>query len=280
MKPPSFDEYLASLSNLALVTDPTALTAEAATILGAAKALNELPAISVDTIATLITNHPEFVPTLGYAVGLSREALKNTLKHHLGTSGWIAMARSSPQSIVAMLEDEYDLMRLLEAQRGKIYEFGDVLVARAGTRLTATHAGQRGRRLEDEIESAARSLGLTCATRTRFLGRGNETGPCDLAIPGSGQEALIVVAAKGFNSTGSKLSDAVGEVERMASIRKPTQFVMAAIDGIGWKSRQADLRRIYNLWSSGSIDGMYSLASLDRFRIDLESFSKRLGLLE
>lgn len=93
-------------------------------------------------------------------------------------------------------------------------------------------------------------LGLPYATRTRFEGRNSRTAPCDLAVPGAGGAAQIVVAAKAFDSTGSKLTDAVREMEEMADVRRPSQFVMAVIDGIGWLSRANDLRRIHALWVS------------------------------
>ena len=155
----------------------------------------------------------------------------------------------------------------LTVQVGREYGFGDVLVARAGTRVTATRAGASGRKVEDEIEAIAAGLDLTYRTRTRFTGRNGRTAPCDLVIPDS--DDAIVVAAKGFDSTGSKLTDAVREILEMAEIRLPRQFVIAVIDGIGWKSRQADLRRIHTLWTTEQIDGMYTLATLDRFREDL-----------
>jgi hypothetical protein len=96
----------------------------------------------------------------------------------------------------------------------------------------------------------------------------------------SGGEPVIVVAAKGFDSTGSKLTDAVREIEEMADVRLPRQFVLAVIDGIGWKSRIADLRRIHDLWANKQIDGMYSLANLDDFRDDLLEFAYLLRLVE
>lgn len=275
---PSFEEYLNSLSDLATVNDPTLLTAEGAALKVAADAITGLPDLSGPTLAALIRTHPEFVPALGLAVGLSREGLKNTLRHHLGTTGHVSLARERPDLIISMLDAEYDLLRLVEKQRGAAYDFGDLLVARAGTRTTAANAGQRGRRIEDEIEAVARDLGLPYETRTRFAGRGSD-GPCDLAIPSGGIEAKIVVAAKGFNSTGSKLSDAVTEVERMAEVRTPTQFVFAAIDGIGWKSRQADLRRVHQLWVDHRIDGLFNLSTLDRFRVELDAAARRLRLL-
>ncbi len=177
-----------------------------------------------------------------------------------------------------MLDEEYDLVRLLTVQRSRSYEFGDVLVARAGGRAVAVGGMASGRKVEDEIEAIAADLGLPSNTRTRFEGRNGRTAPCDLVIP-SASNPLIVVAAKGFDSTGSKLTDAVREIEEMAEIRLPRQYVMAVIDGIGWKSRASDLRKIYALWESRQIDGMYTLASLDRFRTDLTEAARRLDLL-
>jgi len=100
------------------------------------------------------------------------------------------------------------------------------------------------------IEAIARDLGLPYKTRTRFEGRGKQSGkqtaPADLVVPNK-PNALIAVAAKGFDSTGSKLTDSVREIDEIAAVRLPRQYAMAVIDGIGWKSRTADLRRIYTL---------------------------------
>jgi len=95
----------------------------------------------------------------------------------------------------------------------------------------------------------------------------------------SGDHAVIAVAAKGFDSTGSKLTDAVREVEEMADVRQPSQYIMVVIDGIGWKSRINDLRRIYKLWASQQIDGMYTLASLGSFGHDLEHAARLRQLI-
>jgi hypothetical protein len=132
--------------------------------------------------------------------------------------------------------------------------------------------------VEDEIEAIAEGLGLPYTLRTQFRGRSGRLAPCDLAIP-NGESAEIVVAAKGFDSTGSKLTDAVREVERMVDVRLSRQYVMAVVDGIGWKSRAADLRRIHELWVNGEINGLYTLVTLDSFREDLEDAARLRGLL-
>jgi hypothetical protein len=205
---------------------------------------------------------------LGLAVGLSQERLRNALRHHFDTSGWVTLARERPDDLIAMLDAQYELVRLVAEQRDQIYNFGDILAARAGTRATATRAGAAGRRVEDEIQAVAERLHLPHELRTRFTGRNGRTAACDLVIPDS-RSAAIAVAAKGFDSTGSKLTDAVREIEEMAEVRLPNQFILAVVDGIGWKNRQADLRRIYELRERNQIDGMYTLAMLDDFQSDV-----------
>jgi hypothetical protein len=275
---PSFEAYVTSLGRLTAHVDPTAASSDAAHIKEAAGSLAALDEITTSSLASWAADHPAWVNVLGLAVGLSQEKLKNTLKHHFGTSGWVTLAREQPRELVNMLEHDFDLIHLIAIQRHRSYDFGDVLVARAGTRVTAARAGASGRKVEDETEAIASDLGLPCETRTRFTGRNGRTAPCDLVIPNS-RSAAIAVAAKGFDSTGSKLTDAGREIEEMADVRQARQFIMAVIDGIGWKSRLADLRRIYKLWESQQIDGMYSLATLDQFRRDLEEAAKLRSLL-
>jgi hypothetical protein len=274
----TFDDYVASLSQLSNPSDPTIPTAESEQVRVVAAALAALGVVDRTSLANLIKDQPEAVPVLGLAVGLTQEKLKNVLKHHLGSAGWTTLARTRSSDVVEMLDSNYELVRLVDEQRQRTYDFGDVLVARASTRRTAADASARGRRIEDEIEAVARDLDLPYETRTRFEGQGGQTAPCDLAIPAGGSDALIVVAAKGFDSTGSKLTDAVREVEEMADKRHPAQYVMAAIDGIGWKSRLNDLRRIYDLRATNAIHGLYTLEGLGDFRGDLQAAARRVGL--
>ncbi|MBA2323407.1 MAG: hypothetical protein H0V92_05085 [Pseudonocardiales bacterium] len=274
---PTFAEYVASLGRLTPHVDPTLTTSESERIRAAAQSLGDLAEINRASLAAWTYSRPSDVPVLGLAVGLSQEKLKNALKHRFDTSGWVTLARVHSAALVEMLDEEFDLVRLVDAQRHTMFTFGDVLVARGNTRQSATRAGLAGRTVEDEIENIARGLGLEIATRTRFTGRNGRTAPCDLAVM-AGDQIAIAVAAKGFDSTGSKLTDAVREVEEMADVRLPTQFIMVVIDGIGWKSRINDLRRIYRLWGSSQIDGMYTLRSLDAFRIDLANAARLRGL--
>lgn len=278
MATPSFDSYLESLGRMSAHVDPTVSSPFGDIVHEAALSLDQLPDLTLDTLSLWVKDHPAWVPVLGLAVGLSQEKLKNSLRHALQTTSWLALARADPQALVKYLDHDFDLRRLLEAQRNRQYAFGDVLVARAGSKSYAIRAGESGRGLEDEIEAIALELGLEYQTRTRFNGRHSRTAPCDLVIP-SAKQADIVVAAKSFDSTGSKLTDAVREIEEMAEVRLSRQVIIAVIDGIGWKSRQADLKRIHTLWQDGQIDGMYTRATLGDFRVQVKEAARLRGLL-
>jgi hypothetical protein len=274
----SFDEYLEQLGPVSTHVSPLDPTAESTAIKAAADELRELPSADRDSLVQWVTGNPKDVYVLGLTVGLSHEKLKNNLRHKFGTASWNKLAGSHPQDLVDYLDEEFSLLQLLENQRGLSYNFGDVLVARAGTRGSAARAGAQGRSLEDRIEEIARGLGLGFAVRGRFKGRDHSEAPFDLAVP-SAEEAQIVVAAKGFDSTGSKLTDTVREIEEMAKVRSGRQVVYAVIDGIGWKSRKADLEKVHNLWERDLIDGMYTVKTLDAFRMDLAEAARLRGLL-
>lgn len=272
------EEYLGRLRRLTEHVDPTAASPEADAIRAAGASLDRLPEVTEEILVEWVTVHPEAVNALGLAVGLSQEKLKNLLKVRFGSSSWARVAKGDPHGLVAWLVEEFALVAALEQQRNRTYTFGDVLAARGTSRQTATSAGVAGRSIEDAVEQIVQDLGLPYAMRGRFVGRNGETGPADLAVPDF-ENAVVAVACKGFDSTGSKLTAAVTEVTEMANVRYAHQYVLAVVDGIGWLNRLGDFRRMYALAESRRIDGLYALADLDRFRDDLEQAARRHGLL-
>ena len=271
----SFEDYVATLAPLrGRIVDTEASSLE---IRAAAEALVALESVEEATLTAFVSERPSRVPALALVVKLSQERLKNELRHEFGTSGWIRLARERSLDLVRFLDREFGLIAELTAARAKTFTLGDVLAARAESRASAGRAIGRGRSLENALEELVKGLGLAYELRTQFIGRNGQTAPCDLAIP-TAAEALVVCAAKLFDSTGSKLTDAVREIEEMAEVRLPRQFVFAVVDGIGWLSRRADLRRIHALRLSQRIDGLYSLAMLDSFAADLTAAARRVGL--
>lgn len=276
--PVSFEQYLDALGAITPHVDPTTTTPQTQAIRAAVDNLQTITPVTGQALAQWAHEHPRWAHVLGLVVGLSQEKLLMALKDGLGTSGAITLARDRSEELITFLDDRFDVVEMVNKQADQEYGLADVLIARAGTRVTATRATAAGRSIEDMIEDIAKDLGLAYATRTRFVGRGDQTGPADLVIPDSAH-AAIMVAAKGFDSTGSKLTAAYEEIAKMAAVRKPTQFVMAVVDGIGWKSRKADLRRIHDLWTTNDIDGLYTVSTLDQFRADLQNAARLRGLI-
>jgi len=272
----TFEEFLNGLQRLRepLPTSNVFDVNERAAI----KVLKHLPSITAETLARFIEANPAGVPLLASCAGLSIEQLKGELKHRFDTAGWILLSRNKADELIAELDEAFDLVSIVREQREKDWSFADVLVERRmWSQRKASSSLQTGRRLEDEVQSILDEFEASYEMRTRFEGRNHRTAPCDFAIPGGDDNAQIVGAVKGFDSTGSKLTDAVREVEEMADVRKPTQFVYAIVDGIGWLRRKNDLRRIFELRETGAIDGLYSVSTINKFRDDLQAAIQRLG---
>lgn len=178
------------------------------------------------------------------------------------------------------MDEQLGLVALVIAQAQRSWTWADVLARGMSSRQRAGSAIAQGRALEDEVESVIELLGLDFQARSRFEGVGGATAPADFVIPTDGSDAMITVAVKGFDSTGSKLTDASREIEEMAKIRKPTQYIFAIVDGHGWHRRMNDLRRIHGLWQRNEIDGLYNRASLNEFDAALQLAARRVGLAD
>lgn len=198
----TFEEFGETLAPL---TSPEASVApeRELAIHEAIAAVDALPTIDRLELAKLVHEHPEWVPVLGLVMGLSQEQLKNQLRFHAQTSSWRRLAREDADRLIVILDSaDMRIVEQLDRQRKGSYTFADVLIARAGSRERASRAISRGRQLEDLVETVVQRLNVTYEARTRFLGRGGEDAPCDFAIPEGGEFAAIVIAVKGFDSTG------------------------------------------------------------------------------
>lgn len=214
-----FSDFTSSLSNLhqILPREDVELHATFSTLV---YELRKIGVFSRDTLARFIEKYPDSMPVIATCAGLGQEQLKNQLRLVLNTSGWVSLARKRADEFVAVLDEEFNIVSQLNLELVKSWTFEDVLVERhLWSKSQGASSVGRGRKVEDDVEMIVRDLGLPYVMRSRFGSRGSETAPCDLAIPSGGMEAKIVVGMKGFNSTGSKLTDAVGEIEKMASAR-------------------------------------------------------------
>lgn len=244
------------------------------------EALERLSTIDREGLADVLSHYPEALPLLASCVGLSLEQLKGEMKFRLGSAGLKTLAQNRPREVIESLDEAFTLVEAVRAQMAKDWTFADILAERrlwSGRRASSSIA--TGRSVEDAAEEILKRIGVGYAMRTTFEGHDGRREPCDFAIPAGGAEATVVGAAKGFDSTGSKLTDAVREVEAVARIRLPEQFVVVIVDGIGWLRRRSDLKKIYELRRSGQIDGLYTLGQIDLFDSNLRKALESHGLL-
>lgn len=274
---PSFEDYLDSLSPVSTFPaseEPADLDlCERAT-----GVIGSLDPLDAQGLAEAISEDSELLPVLAAVAGLSQERFKTWLKANFGTAGWITLGRKRAVDVVAAMQEHLDILELLRQQSMREWTWADVLAQVMSPRSRAGSAIQQGRELEDQVEAVINAVPLPFVARTRFVGTNAATAPADFAIPDGGERALIAVAVKGFDSTGSKLTDTAREIEEMATIRKPGQFIFAVIDGHAWARRQNDLRRIHALWAADRIEGLFNQRSLAEFQAALEDAARRLRL--
>ena len=178
-----------------------------------------------------------------------------------------------------MLDERFDLVAEVGAQRSRNWTFADMLVERLSAGVNAAGTVSIGRQVENAVEELVASIGLPYRMRSEFVGRHGRIVPCDVAIPDAGDQAEIIIAIKSFGSTGSKQTDAAREFEELADAHASHQFAYAFCEGIGWLRRASDLRRIFALWERRQLDGVFNLSMMADFKAELEEAARRRGLL-
>lgn len=279
MSVPTFEEYLASLSQVSKFR-AGGVPADLDLCQRATKIVGSLEPLDATNLAAAASREPELLPVIAAVAGLSQERFKGWLKASFGTAGWIVLGRERALDVITAMQDQFDILDSLREQSTRDWTWADVLAQVMSPRSRAGSAVQQGRDLEDQVEAAINAVPLPFVARTRFIGTNALSAPADFAIPGGEEEALIAIAVKGFDSTGSKLTDARREIEEMATIRTPGQYIFAVIDGHGWARRQGDLRRIHELWATNRIEGLFNQKSLAELRTALLDAGRRLRLID
>ncbi len=103
------------------------------------------------------------------------------------------------------------------------------------------------------------------------------TAKCDFAIP-SKTAARILIEAKGYGATGSKMSDILGDIHTIIGAKCADTALLFFTDGLTWKERQSDLRKLVALQNNGEITRIYTYAMADQFEMDLNQLKSESGL--
>lgn len=157
--------------------------------------------------------------------------------------------------------------------------WSDVLVERLRSGRGSAISGQRrGRNVENFAEAIVRAVfDDSFQARCTFTGQHGRTAKCDFAIPSKAMPRILI-EAKGYGATGSKMSDILGDVRTIIDAKRPDTAFLLFTDGLTWKQRKSDLRKLVEFQNSGDITRIYTHAMAEQFEKDLRQLKNEYGL--
>jgi hypothetical protein len=188
--------------------------------------------------------------------------------------------RKDPDRFLQGLASLGALEKMREAV-GTPVTWRDILVERLKTgRGSAIKAQVRGRFLEDKTEEIVQTVfGIGhYDARCRFVGaNGQDDEKADFAIP-SREDARILIEVKAYGATGSKQTDILGDMERIVGKKRHDTTLLFVTDGITWKLRSNDLRKLIEMQNKGQIARIYTSKMFPDLRQDLLRLRSEYGL--
>lgn len=96
------------------------------------------------------------------------------------------------------------------------------------------------------------------------------TEKADFAIP-SASDPAILIEVKAYGATGSKQTDVLGDIARIVEQKRHDTVFILVTDGVTWKQRSNDLRKLIALQNEGKILRIYTKSMAQDLRDDLET---------
>ncbi len=212
-------------------------------------------------------------------LALSKDQFNLELSDSLGGSG-IKKYKSDPANFINCLTN-MGLEHSIKELTSKKYTWSDIISERLKSGRGSAIKGQnRGRGFEDSLEMVVKEIfGFNSYdTRCQFLGRlPTSSEKTDFAIP-SKSNPQILIEAKAYGATGSKQTDIIGDVIRIVNEKRNDTFFLLATDGLIWKNRKSDLKKLVRLQNEGKIYRIYTQRMFNDLRNDLEQLKIELAI--
>jgi hypothetical protein len=231
-----------------------------------------------DMAALLDDNFEEGILCARLFLALSKDSMEAELKRELGAGGiGVKRYKAAPDAFLDVLER----LQLPEAMATSINYtpvWSDILVERLRSGRGSAISGQRrGRGLEDFAEAMVKEVfGGQYETRCTFTGADGKTAKCDVAVPDKNRPR-IVIESKGYGATGSKMSDIIGDLDAIIEAMRRDTWLLFVTDGMTWKSRLSDLKKIVERQNQGKIARIYTTRMREEFLVDLKSLKQIIG---
>jgi hypothetical protein len=213
-------------------------------------------------------------------LGLSKDQFTGVLSSALGAGGIGLKRYKSNPSYYREVLVEQGLLDAMMLGVNKPLHWSDTVIERLRSGRGSAISGQkRGRSAEDFAEDVIRDVFGTgnYQVRATFTGRAEQTAKCDFAIPNA-INPRIVIESKGFAATGSKMSDVLGDVSAIVRAKRSDTTFLLFTDGLTWKQRQSDLRKLIRYQNEGDIARIYTETMVEQLREDLIALKAECGL--
>jgi hypothetical protein len=252
----------------------------------AGRVIDRLKAMSVkkaytaeDVKALLDANFDDGILICRLFLGLSKDQFVSVLREVRGDAG--IGVKSYRADREAFIEDVLStgLLEAMAEEANRKPHWSDVLVERLRSGRGSAISGQkRGRNVEDFAEAIVRKVfGENFQVRCTFKGPRGQDAKCDFAIP-SKSAARILIESKGYGATGSKMTDILGDIRTIIAAKRPDTALLFFTDGLTWKQRKSDLRKIVEFQNNGDITRIYTLAMAKQFESDLRELKAEYKL--
>ena len=74
------------------------------------------------------------------------------------------------------------------------------------------------------------------------------------------------------------MTDIIGDIEKIIAAKRPDTAFLFFTDGLTWKQRKSDLRKIVEYQNNGDITRIYTYAMAQQFEADLKQLKQEYRL--
>ena len=226
-------------------------------------------------VEDLLRRNPYSLDVFRLFLDLSQDRLANEANAR-GIKGDFSSIRAKCQRYATEIVElliELGLLDAIEGHRARAWTLQDVLLERyKQMRGRAIRAQKRGAALEEAVEEILQSLrkevGLVYETNRSFVNRAGQEAKADFVIP-SHREPRIIIEVKGYEATGSKLTDVLGDVLKILQVKDQDTLFFFITDGVGWFRRLSDLKKVVEYHQRGEIEMIYTRKTLSQLKDEI-----------
>lgn len=218
----------------------------------------------------------ESLTIVRHFLDMSKDEFTTALRTQLGAAANITRLKKDPDGFFAGLEAMGVLARIAAIVNEPVTWCAVLTERLKGGRGSAIKGQRRGRFLEDFVEESLRRVfGRTgYEARCQFRGaKGESKEKTDFAIP-SKDDPAILIEVKAYGATGSKQTDVLGDITRIITEKRSDTDFLLVTDGVTWRDRVNDLRKLVALQNQGSIARIYTQSMANQLNGDLKQLKQ------